>query len=66
MHLTYRHLFSFGRIIGAVLIMLGLYSVLWGKKKENGEANKGESLAKPLLDEENTDKEGSEVISDIP
>lgn len=46
--------------------MLGLYSVLWGKTKENGEANKGESLAKLLLDEENTDKEGSEVTSDIP
>lgn len=54
------------RIIGAVLIMLGLYSVLWGKNKENREANRGEPLTKPLLDGEILDKEGGGVISDIP
>lgn len=46
--------------------MLGLYSVLWGKNKENREANQGESLTKLLLDEESVDKEGGGVMSDIP
>ncbi|KAH7528682.1 WAT1-related protein At3g18200 [Ziziphus jujuba] len=55
-----------GGIIGAGLIMLGLYSVLWGKNKENREANQGESLTKLLLDEESVDKEGGGVMSDIP
>lgn len=46
--------------------MLGLYSVLWGKNKENREANQGGSLSKPLLNEESTDKESGEAILDIP
>lgn len=42
-----------GGLIGAILIMIGLYFVLWGKSKEKmGGAQKGRDLAEPLLDEE--------------
>lgn len=54
-----------GRVIGAVLIMLGLYSVLWGKSREKSEAvspGDEESLKKHLLD----NSEGKAVESDIP
>ncbi|XP_021897560.1 WAT1-related protein At3g18200 [Carica papaya] len=47
-----------GRIVGAVFIMLGLYSVLWGKNEENKLENQEDTLKKSLLD-------GS-TVSDIP
>ncbi|GLU12956.1 hypothetical protein SLE2022_296090 [Rubroshorea leprosula] len=53
-----------GRIIGAVLIMVGLYSVLWGKSKEKNIAisqGEEETLRKHLLD-----TEGKAIESDIP
>ncbi|PQQ00331.1 hypothetical protein Pyn_18546 [Prunus yedoensis var. nudiflora] len=39
-----------GGIIGALLNMLGLYSVLWGKNEENRVVNHREVLKKPLLE----------------
>ncbi|XP_059639536.1 WAT1-related protein At3g18200 [Cornus florida] len=46
-----------GGIIGAVLIMIGLYSVLWGKTEETRAANKDkeETLTTHLLDAETKD-----------
>ncbi|KAJ7975174.1 WAT1-related protein [Quillaja saponaria] len=56
-----------GGIIGAILIMLGLYSVLWGKAEEKRLTNQVESssLTKPFLDAEE-DKEGDAATEDIP
>ncbi|KAK1298087.1 hypothetical protein QJS10_CPB14g00265 [Acorus calamus] len=49
-----------GGIIGAIIIMIGLYSVLWGKSEEKrsvGDQMKREGLTSPLLDEENPQKD---------
>lgn len=37
-----------GGVIGAVVIVLGLYSVLWGKHKENQEQQAKESIPEPM------------------
>ncbi|KAJ9189367.1 hypothetical protein P3X46_000672 [Hevea brasiliensis] len=55
-----------GGIIGAILIMLGLYSVLWGKREEKRVVaieEKPETLTKTLLQSE---IRGDEEVSDIP
>ncbi|XP_022134782.1 WAT1-related protein At3g18200 [Momordica charantia] len=57
-------LFS-GGLIGAVLITLGLYSVLWGKSEEKALEEQDKSLKQPLLEAQNGDKEDN-VVSDIP
>ncbi|PON82281.1 Plant-drug/metabolite exporter [Trema orientale] len=54
-----------GGIIGAILIMLGLYSVLWGKNREKRLENQSEALTEPLIDPENIEKDEGN-ISDIP
>lgn len=56
-----------GGIIGAALIMLGLYSVLWGKTEEKrvGSQDQEQTLTKHLLDTENRDKDDAPA-SDIP
>ncbi|KAM6593635.1 hypothetical protein CsatA_001338 [Cannabis sativa] len=54
-----------GGIIGAALIMLGLYSVLWGKSRERKVENQKEALTEPLIDPESREKDGANV-SDIP
>ncbi|KAF8399061.1 hypothetical protein HHK36_014927 [Tetracentron sinense] len=50
-----------GGIVGAILIMFGLYSVLWGKSEEKRVINqeKEKTLTKYLLDEE------SPIVSDL-
>ena len=55
------------RIIGAALIMIGLYSVLWGKTEEKrvGSQDQEQTLTKHLLDTENSDKDDAPA-SDIP
>ena len=55
------------RIIGAALIMIGLYSVLWGKTEEKrvGSRDQERTLTKHLLDTENSDKDDAPA-SDIP
>lgn len=55
------------RIIGAALIMIGLYSVLWGKTEEKrvGSRDQERTLTKHLLDTENRDKDDAPA-SDIP
>lgn len=54
------------RVIGAVLITLGLYSVLWGKSKEKAlEEEEDKCLKHPLLDAQKGDKEDN-VVPDIP
>ncbi|KAL5544896.1 hypothetical protein UlMin_008680 [Ulmus minor] len=54
-----------GGIIGAILIMLGLYLVLWGKNREKKEAKQSEApLTEPLIDPESRVKGGD--VSDIP
>ncbi|KAI4350972.1 hypothetical protein L6164_005374 [Bauhinia variegata] len=56
-----------GGIMGATLIVIGLYLVLWGKNKETEVKNQEEStLAKPLLDAEDDDKEAGTTAQDIP
>ncbi|EXC25201.1 Auxin-induced protein 5NG4 [Morus notabilis] len=55
-----------GGIVGAVLIMLGLYLVLWGKNRERRMENQREPFKVPLLDEESIEKQDGEVESDIP
>ncbi|XP_077242427.1 WAT1-related protein At3g18200-like [Tasmannia lanceolata] len=56
-----------GAVIGAIVIMVGLYSVLWGKSNEKriGNQEKEETLTKHLLDEENSQVD-SAVVNDIP
>ncbi|KAF5734014.1 hypothetical protein HS088_TW16G00455 [Tripterygium wilfordii] len=56
-----------GGVIGAILIMIGLYSVLWGKKEERRMENQHseETLRKHLLNDEASDK-GTDTVSDIP
>lgn len=55
--------------MGAILIMIGLYSVLWGKNEEKRVENKDkeETLTKHLLDPVDRKTEGCAVsASDIP
>lgn len=56
------------RIIGATLIMLGLYSVLWGKSEEKrvGIQDQEQTLTKNLLDTENRDRDDAPASADIP
>ena len=55
------------RIIGAALIMLGLYSVLWGKTEEKraGSQDQEQTLTKHLIDTESRDRDDAPE-SDIP
>ncbi|KAL2461678.1 nodulin MtN21/EamA-like transporter family protein [Abeliophyllum distichum] len=48
-----------GGVIGAALIMVGLYLVLWGKteEKRNQNQDKEETLTKHLLEDKNNDEE---------
>lgn len=41
------HSFGYCRVIGGVLIVAGLYSVLWGKHKENKEKQEKEAMSLP-------------------
>ncbi|KAF7819930.1 WAT1-related protein [Senna tora] len=53
-------------IVGAILIVIGLYLVLWGKTNENRVAIQEEaSLIKPLLNEEEN-KKAEATAQDIP
>ncbi|ONK61451.1 uncharacterized protein A4U43_C08F30050 [Asparagus officinalis] len=49
-----------GGVLGAVLIVAGLYSVLWGKYKENKETKRRESMA-AIMELTETDVENAEV-----
>ncbi|KAJ4750934.1 WAT1-related protein [Rhynchospora pubera] len=42
-----------GGILGGILIVAGLYAVLWGKYKESQEAKKAEAMAFPLAYKDN-------------
>jgi len=42
-----------GGVLGGVLIVVGLYSVLWGKYKEHKETKEAESMALPLAYKDN-------------
>ena len=55
------------RIVGAALIVVGLYLVLWGKTEEKKQENKdaNETLTKHLLDDSNKSK-NPVAQSDIP
>lgn len=60
-------------VVGAVLIVLGLYSVLWGKYKENKEKREMEAMSLPLALQEskgcqlaNRDIETSGVAKALP
>ncbi|KAK3406054.1 hypothetical protein EUGRSUZ_K02243 [Eucalyptus grandis] len=57
-----------GRLLGAVLITLGLYSVLWGKTEERKMEvqHKEGTLTKHLLEAAATEDGRSQVASDIP
>nr|DAD35470.1 TPA_asm: hypothetical protein HUJ06_006110 [Nelumbo nucifera] len=56
-----------GGIIGVILIIIGLYSVLWGRNEEKKFKDQGneEILTRHLMNEKNARKE-SEVVSNIP
>lgn len=56
-----------GGLIGSVLIMIGLYFVLWGKSEEKkaGSQTTNQDLTSHLLDEENPHKDNT-TDSDIP
>ncbi|KAL6640301.1 hypothetical protein ACP70R_022150 [Stipagrostis hirtigluma subsp. patula] len=57
-----------GGIIGAVLIVIGLYFVLWGKseeKKRNSNQGNEPCLSRHLLSEEPS-QEGKSVTTDVP
>ncbi|GAU41097.1 hypothetical protein TSUD_139660 [Trifolium subterraneum] len=54
-----------GGIIGAILIVLGLYLVLWGKTNEK-KTNETSSLTKPLLDSNEEKKIIDAASKDIP
>lgn len=51
------------RVIGAVLITLGLYLVLWGKSKEKALEEEDKCLKHPLLDDQKEEQEN--VVLDI-
>lgn len=53
--------FFFLRVIGAVLIVIGLYSVLWGKYKEFKELE-AEEIPEPIKDYTQTE---TSIIQDI-
>ncbi|XP_010279402.1 PREDICTED: WAT1-related protein At3g18200-like isoform X3 [Nelumbo nucifera] len=56
-----------GGIIGVILIIIGLYSVLWGRNEERKfRERKEEALTRHLLCEKNTVCQESAVVSDIP
>ncbi|CAJ1952035.1 unnamed protein product [Sphenostylis stenocarpa] len=57
-------LFS-GGLIGAILIVLGLYLVLWGKNNEK-KVTESSSLTNPLLKAEQENKEIDAAPKDIP
>ncbi|XP_027167978.1 WAT1-related protein At3g18200 [Coffea eugenioides] len=59
--------FYTGGIVGAALIVVGLYLVLWGKTEEKKQENKdaNETLTKHLLDDSNKSK-NPVAQSDIP
>nr|GEW62605.1 WAT1-related protein At3g18200 [Tanacetum cinerariifolium] len=61
--------FYLGGLLGAVLIMIGLYSVLWGKTEEKRivakQLENEDPLTKHLLDN-NTKNQDSTIVSDIP
>lgn len=52
------------RVLGAVLIVIGLYSVLWGKHKENIE-NKAEEIPEAIKGPHQANGNGSTVVSVI-
>ncbi|KAI3517897.1 hypothetical protein L1887_17118 [Cichorium endivia] len=58
-----------GGLLGAVLIMMGLYSVLWGKKEEKrieaGQNEKESPLTKHLLEDDAKNQQYT-TVSDIP
>jgi len=58
-------LILFYRLIGAVLIVLGLYLVLWGKTNEK-KVTESSSLTNPLLKAEEENKEIDAASKDIP
>jgi len=65
-HNCLKELFHFCyRLIGAILIVLGLYSVLWGKNNEKKVAESS-SLTNPLLKAEEETKEIDAAPKDIP
>lgn len=49
-------LFATSRVIGAVLIVIGLYAVLWGKQKENQVT---------ICDEQSKIESNSKVTKDV-
>ena len=49
-----------GGVLGAVLIVIGLYSVLWGKHKETQEKEEEEAMELPVASKAN----GSGIIYD--
>ncbi|KAG9449012.1 hypothetical protein H6P81_008977 [Aristolochia fimbriata] len=54
-----------GGMIGAILIMMGLYAVLWGKSKEKSNENeevKGSTLTRPLINEESQGRDPVVVV----
>ncbi|KAK6921247.1 EamA domain [Dillenia turbinata] len=59
--------FYTGGIIGAVLVVLGLYSVLWGKAQESKVASQKneEALTRHLIDAQTSNQEGG-LEGDIP
>ncbi|RWW77646.1 hypothetical protein BHE74_00014183 [Ensete ventricosum] len=59
--------FFFSRIIGSILIVFGLYFVLWGKSEEKKATEQvmEEDLRRHLLDQEKSHKQNA-AVSDIP
>ncbi|KAI3464501.1 hypothetical protein Pfo_021164 [Paulownia fortunei] len=58
-----------GSLIGAVIIVVGLYSVIWGKSKDNSASNKltygeGRTHELPVLDKKTSGNADTEVISE--
>ncbi|EXB65301.1 Auxin-induced protein 5NG4 [Morus notabilis] len=45
-----------GRIIGAIIIIVGLYLVLWGKSKDERQSESSEKVSEPSTDENMTEK----------
>lgn len=58
--------FILSRIIGSILIMVGLHFVLWGKSQEKASNQEMEKdLRRHLLEDENKNKYVA-VVADIP